>query len=162
MPLEIERRFLVDPEGDWRLAARKEICRQGYILTQAPCSMRVRIMGDQAYLTIKSQREGIAREEFEYPIPLEDANHMLDHYCHEGQICKRRYYVPFDGLTWEVDVFEGPNQGLILAEVELDHVNQEFRKPDWVRQEISGDARYFNASLALNPYQSWAHEPDHS
>ena len=157
MAIEIERRFLVDPMGDWRHASRRETCRQGYIQTSAPCSMRVRLLGNRGFITLKTKREGIAREEFEYSIPFEEAEYMLDHFCQQAQISQTRHYVTRGDLTWEVDGFERANQGLILAEVELKEPNQKIHLPEWVLEEVSGDRRYFNALLALHPFREWSH-----
>lgn len=117
--------------------------------------MRVRLLGDRGYLTIKSKRDGIQRDEFEYEIPAADAQHMLEHFCNAGIIEKTRYYTRYDGMLWEVDVFEGANKGLFLAEVELESPDQEIALPDWVVEEVSGDRRYFNAMLANHPISTW-------
>ena len=155
MGIEIERKFLVQPDGAWSQAERRLRCHQGYISSSAPCSMRVRLLGDRGYLTIKSKRDGIQRDEFEYEIPAADAQHMLDHFCDAGIIEKTRYYTRYDGMLWEVDVFEGANKGLFLAEVELESPDQEIALPDWVVEEVSGDRRYFNAMLANHPISTW-------
>lgn len=155
MGTEIERKFLVQPDGAWKQAERQLHCHQGYISTTAPCSMRVRLLGERGYITMKSKREGIQRDEFEYEIPMADATHMLDHYCDAGLIEKTRYYTHHAGMLWEVDVFEGENKGLFLAEVELESPDQSVVLPDWVLEEVSGDPRYFNAMLANFPYSTW-------
>jgi CYTH domain-containing protein len=155
MGIEIERKFLVDPDGTWNQAERHLHCHQGYISSLAPCSMRVRLLGGRGYLTMKSKRDGIQREEFEYEIPAEDASHMLEHFCDAGLIEKTRYYTRHEGMLWEVDVFEGANKGLILAEIELESTDQEIILPEWVLKEVSGDPRYFNAMLANHPYSTW-------
>ena len=117
--------------------------------------MRVRLLGERGYITMKSKREGIQRDEFEYEIPTADAKHMLEHYCDAGIIEKTRYYTRHEGILWEVDVFEGENKGLFLAEVELESPDQTVILPDWVLEEVSGDPRYFNAMLANFPYSTW-------
>ncbi|MBT5926910.1 MAG: CYTH domain-containing protein [Verrucomicrobia bacterium] len=156
MGTEIERKFLVDPNGSWRLSEKKRVCQQGYISTKAACSMRVRLMGDRGFLTMKTKREGIQRDEFEYEIPVQDAEYMLSHYCDPSIVQKTRHYLHFEGMLWEIDVFEGNNAGLILAEVELESVDQEISLPDWVTKEVSGDHRYFNAMLAKFPFKDWS------
>ena len=118
-------------------------------------TIRVRIIGEEAYLTIKSKTEGISRNEFEYPIPLEDAQIILDTLCDRPLIEKIRYKIDYDNLIWEVDEFKGENQGLILAEVELENENQTINIPDWVGEEVSHDPRYYNVNLVKHPYQTW-------
>ncbi len=154
MPLEIERKFLVI--GDvWRSHATGTIYRQGYLPTQGLTTVRVRIAGDDGFLTIKGATQGITRLEFEYPIPRQDAEDMLATLCDRPLIEKIRYVVHEHGLRWEIDEFQGDNQGLILAEVELTDEMQEIQAPDWLGQEVSDDARYFNANLAKHPFTQW-------
>ena len=155
MGIEIERKFLVDPKGAWRQSGKSLVCQQGYISTQSACSVRVRLMGEKGFLTMKTKREGIQRDEFEYEIPLADAHHMLSHYCDSSIVKKIRHYVRYQGMLWEIDAFEGDNKGLILAEVELETVDQQISLPEWVTKEVSGDPRYFNAMLAKYPFQEW-------
>ena len=155
MATEIERKFLV--KGDqWRLLATGTIYRQGYLSTKKDCSVRVRLAGNQAYLTIKGVTEGCSRAEYEYPIPAKDAQEMLDNLCQAPLIEKTRYKIDYAGLIWEVDEFAGENQGLIIAEVELTDENQSIELPDWVGKEVSDDARYFNANLVQHPYSQWS------
>ena len=116
--------------------------------------MRVRIKGEKGYLTVKGRNAGIRRAEYEYEIPLADAEAMLA-LCEHPLIEKRRYLVPYEGYTWEVDVFAGANEGLVVAEIELPAEDAAFAKPDWVGAEVSGDARYYNASLIRHPYRDW-------
>lgn len=153
MPVEIERKFLVN--GDqWRsLAVGTRYC-QGYLAT-GENTVRVRVVGEQGYLTIKGPSVGLSRPEYEYEIPIEDALEMLHSLCKPPLIEKIRYKVEFDGLVWEIDEFEGENQGLILAEVELSDVNQTITFPDWIGAEISNDPRYYNANLAKHPFNQW-------
>ncbi len=117
--------------------------------------MRVRLVGNQGYLTIKGSTKGFSRAEYEYPIPAEDAQEMLDHLCDRPLIEKTRYKIELAGLIWEVDEFAGENQGLIVAEVELTDENQTLELPDWIDVEVSDDPRYFNVNLAQHPYNKW-------
>ncbi|UBF26038.1 CYTH domain-containing protein [Kovacikia minuta CCNUW1] len=153
MSVEIERKFLV--KGDrWRsLGAGSRYC-QGYIAAGEK-TVRVRVVGNQAYLTIKGPTTGIARLEYEYSIPLADALEMLQSLCAPPLIEKMRYRVEWEGFIWEIDEFEGENQGLIVAEVELTDPNQAIALPDWIGEEVSHDSRYFNANLAKHPFSRW-------
>lgn len=164
MATEIERKFLV--KGDeWRsLATKGTVYRQGYLSTKKDCSVRVRLVGDRGYLTIKGLTQGFSRAEYEYVIPAEDAQEMLNNLCiseasREGYrplIEKTRYKIEYAGLTWEVDEFVGENQGLIIAEVELTDENHTLELPDWVGKEVSDNPRYYNVNLAQNPYRQWS------
>jgi CYTH domain-containing protein len=154
MPTEIERKFLV--KGDeWRTLATGTVYRQGYLSTKKGCTVRVRLVGNQGYLTIKGSTKGISRAEYEYPIPAEDAQEMLGNLCEPPLIEKTRYKIEFAGLTWEVDEFAGENQGLIIAEVELTDENQTIQLPDWIGKEVSDDSRYYNVNLTQHPYSQW-------
>ena len=153
MGKEIERKFLV--KGDkWRSLGKGVLYRQGYIPTSGKETVRVRIVGDTGYLTIKGATVGKARMEFEYPIPLQDAEEMLDHLCTFPLIEKKRYKIKQGDLVWEVDEFSGENEGLIIAEVELETENQTITLPDWIDREVS-DPKYYNANLAKHPYSQW-------
>lgn len=154
MGTEIERKFLVQGEG-WRSLAQGVVYRQGYITASPDRTVRVRIAGDQGYLTLKGASHGISRSEYEYAIPLQDATEMLDQLCQRPLIEKTRYRIPWGNLVWEVDEFAGENQGLIMAEVELTDPNQTVTFPDWIGAEVSADPRYFNANLAKHPFRSW-------
>jgi CYTH domain-containing protein len=155
MAQEIERKFLVKDDS-WRATAKSGVpYRQGYLSLDRGRVVRVRVKGDQGVLTIKGRRIGNSAPEYEYPIPLADAFEMLDNLCVHPLIEKVRYLVPFGGLTWEVDEFAGENQGLILAEVELDSEEQQVPLPLWAGQEVSDDPRYSNASLVQAPYSRW-------
>ncbi|MDJ0582401.1 CYTH domain-containing protein [Crocosphaera sp.] len=155
MAIEIERKFLIINDS-WRSLGLGKVYKQGYIATvDKMTTIRVRIIGEEAYLTIKSKTEGISRNEFEYPIPLEDAQMMLDTLCDRPLIEKIRYKINYDNLLWEVDEFQGENQGLIIAEVELENESQTINIPDWVGKEVSHDPRYYNVNLAKHPYQTW-------
>jgi adenylate cyclase len=163
MALEIERKFLVKND-DWRARAIKATrLRQGYLTASPDCgraSVRVRVDGTQGYLNIKSVTLGIHRHEFEYVIPLDEANEMLDTLSSGPIIDKTRYLVPNGGHVWEVDEFHGENEGLIVAEIELGSLDEPFKLPDWAGADVSDDPRYYNVSLAQNPYSRWAHAAD--
>ena len=154
MAKEIERKFLVVGDG-WRALADGVAYRQGYLSTVKERTVRVRTIGDTGYLTIKGVTVGATRSEFEYPIPAIDANEMLDDLCEKPIIEKNRYKIPVGDVTWEVDEFFGVNNGLIVAEVELQSEDQSFSKPDWIGAEVTGDPRYFNANLIANPFSTW-------
>ena len=153
MGKEIERKFLVCDEG-YRCAPGEEY-RQGYLSSAQARVVRVRTAGGKGFLTIKGPTVGVTRSEFEYEIPCDDANALLDGLCERPLIEKTRYRVPCAGLTWEVDEFHGDNAGLVVAEVELTGEDQAFEKPSWVGEEVSGDPRYFNSNLFKNPYRNW-------
>ena len=155
MGIEIERKFLVRND-DWRALALGQRYRQGYIAASLDCTVRVRIAGDQGYLTIKGATTGISRAEYEYGIPLEDAAQLLDTLCQPPLIEKTRYRIPAaSGLVWEVDEFAGENQGLIVAEIELSDPEQAVELPDWIGEEVSDDPRYLNSNLAKQPFCTW-------
>ncbi|XTZ20279.1 MAG: CYTH domain-containing protein [cyanobacterium endosymbiont of Rhopalodia fuxianensis] len=154
MVIEIERKFLV--KGDiWRSWGQGKIYRQGYILTQNETTVRVRIVEDCAFLTFKGKTKEFSREEFEYSIPLEDAEIMLKNLCDHPLIQKIRYRIHLGNLVWEVDEFQGENEGLILAEVELSSEDQYFELPAWIGEEITQDLRFYNVNLAKHPYLIW-------
>jgi CYTH domain-containing protein len=154
MAVEIERKFLVRGDG-WRSLAPGIVYRQGYITSGRGRTVRVRIAGNKAYLTIKGAPTGISRSEFEYPIPIADAEEMLRTLCDRPLIEKIRYRIEHVGLIWEVDEFLGENQGLVIAEVELTDPNQLIDLPDWIGPEVSENPRYFNAYLAKHPFSTW-------
>lgn len=155
MGQEIERKFLVEGEG-WRTGVRRTIrMRQGYLSDGMNSSVRVRMENDDAFINIKSSKDGIHRLEFQYKVPAEDASVLLDEVALEPLIEKTRHEVPVADHIWEVDVFEGENSGLIVAEVELSSIDEEFELPDWVGKEVSQDRRYYNVMLRENPYKNW-------
>lgn len=154
MQIEIERKFLLKSDA-WREGATGILYRQGYLCTDPERTVRVRIGGGTAILAIKGAGDGVARPEFEYPIPLAEATQLLDTLCLKPLVEKYRYLVPFAGLTWEIDEFLGANTGLLLAEVELEQVDQPVPLPPWIGTEVTGDPRYYNAYLARHPYSSW-------
>ncbi len=149
-PVEIERKFLVVDEG-WRLGAVGRSIRQGYLSRGDSAVVRVRIYGDDAFLTVKGKQVGITCPEFEYAIPLDEAAAMLE-LAQGSLIEKTRYRIEFSGHTWEVDEFEGENRGLILAEIELGSEDEPFAKPSWVGREVSRDPRFKNSRLCIEPY----------
>lgn len=154
MSVEIERKFLV--RGDaWRTQGEGMLLRQGYLSSSPDRIVRVRIEGNEARLTIKGRSVGATRGEWEYPIPWEDARVLLDSLCERPIIEKIRYRISFQGMLWEVDEFLGENLGLIVAEIELETEEQTFNRPEWVGEEVTHDARYFNASLLRHPYKDW-------
>ncbi len=153
MGLEIEHKFLVRNDS-WRTVEGTPY-RQGYLNSNLHRVVRVRTMGEQAVLTVKGLNTGAVRTEFEYEIPLDDANAILDNLCERPLIEKTRYKVEFAGHTWEVDEFFGDNAGLVVAELELQSVDEAFEKPDWLGEEVTDDPRYFNSNLVLRPYTTW-------
>lgn len=154
MGVEIERKFLVS--GDrWKTLGQGVLLRQGYLSSAPERTVRVRIEGESAMLTIKGKSSGATRSEWEYPVPLADAQAFLDTLCERPIIEKKRYRITFDGMVWEVDEFFGENAGLVVAEIELTAENQSFAKPDWIGEEVTHDPRYFNSSLIRNPYSRW-------
>ncbi|MCP4630898.1 MAG: CYTH domain-containing protein [bacterium] len=153
MGKEIERKFRVIKDT-WRNVKGTRY-RQGYLNSAKERNVRVRTMEDKAYLTIKGIAIGASRMEFEYEIPLQDADELLE-ICEKPLIEKTRYKVQEGGFVWEVDEFFRENQGLIVAEVELESEDQELPKPDWVGEEVTGDPRYFNSNLIKNPYANWS------
>ena len=156
MATEIEHKFLLKND-EWRKANIKKSVRyrQGYMASNKQSSVRVRISDHDAFLNIKGATLGVKRREYEYHIPEQDARELLDNLCTKPLIEKTRYYIEYEGFTWEVDVFEGDNEGLIVAEVEIDSEGQEFPKPSWVGKEVSDDPRYYNSCLAEHPYKDW-------
>ncbi|MDZ8258054.1 CYTH domain-containing protein [Nostoc sp. ChiQUE01b] len=154
MAKEIERKYLV--RGDsWRGLAEGSVYRQGYIATQDKATVRIRIVGEKSYLTIKGPNIKYSRLEFEYSIPVKDAQEILETLCERPFIEKIRYKIESAGLIWEIDEFDGVNKGLILAEVELSDENQQIELPSWIGQEVSDDSRYFNSNLVKYPFSQW-------
>jgi adenylate cyclase len=155
MAVEIERKFLV-PAGQWNPGAQVGTrLLQGYLCRGDRASVRVRLAADQAWLTVKGPTTGISRAEFEYAIPVDDANAMLAELAGGRIVEKIRYAETFAGHLWSVDRFLGDNAGLIVAEIELDHPEAVVPLPPWVGPEVSGDSRYFNSSLAVAPFSTW-------
>lgn len=157
MGVEIERKFLIISD-DYKQGSVGQDYRQGYLNSEKNRIVRVRIIGDEAFLTIKGISKGIRRTEFEYTIPLSDATHLLDHLCQQPIIEKTRFKVPYKGHIWEIDEFHGENEGLVVAEIELDQINETFETPEWVGDEVSHDWRYFNSNLLIHPFSKWEQE----
>ncbi|HMB57929.1 MAG TPA: CYTH domain-containing protein [Arenimonas sp.] len=164
MPIEIERKFTVIGDS-WRASVEKSVrMAQGYLNDMAAmkagtqkASVRVRIAGGQAFLNMKSRELGHTRQEFDYEIPLADAEALLK-LCVGGLIDKTRHYVRYAGFLWEIDVFEGSNAGLTVAEIELTSADTAFDKPDWAGREVTDALRYYNLALADRPYSQWTDE----
>ena len=154
MAQEIERKFLTKSDA-WRSNAIGRFYRQGYLSTVKERTVRIRTIRNQGYITVKGIAKGAARAEYEYEIPVKDANEMLDTLCEQPIIEKMRYEIEHNELIWLVDEFEGVNKGLILVEVELSDENQKIALPDWVGAEVTGDPNYFNSNLTRNPYSGW-------
>lgn len=154
MGIEIERKFLVCGEG-WRQPPERQTrFTQGYLSRDPARTVRVRVAGDRAFLTIKGATAGATRAEFEYAIPVPDATQLLA--LSDGPVVdKIRHLCDVEGMTWEVDEFLGANAGLVVAEIELTSEDQPFSRPVWLAEEVTGDARYVNANLAVHPYSSW-------
>ncbi|MBR4840289.1 MAG: CYTH domain-containing protein [Paludibacteraceae bacterium] len=153
MNLEIERKFLLKDDS-WKAGNIGIHYKQAYLNEPGGNTVRVRIEGDEAKLTIKSKAIGISRQEFEYTIPLADAE-ALFLLARTPIVEKYRYKIPYAGNIWEVDEFVGQNEGLVVAEIELNSENQAFEKPSWIGDEVTGDKRYYNSHLARHPYSEW-------
>ena len=155
MAVEIERKYLLKNDN-WRgIVDNGTEYIQGYLVGSKNASVRIRIEGDHAYLNIKSATLGVRRQEFEYPVPLDEAREILETLCEQPLIKKKRYHVTFGGNTWEIDEFEGENAGLIVAEIELPDEDIMPDLPDWVGEEVSDDPRYYNVSLVKHPFKKW-------
>lgn len=175
MGKEIERKFLVKPDV-YRQLATSTYYRQGYIPTVNGMTVRIRIAGERAFTTFKDHAVGLTRHEFEYEIPVADAQQMLTLMCAQPQIEKNRYVIPLEscsdttgnpciatlpdgtaieGLHWEVDEFHGDNEGLIVAELEVPSEDVHFTLPAWIGEEVTGDHRYYNSQLCKVPYNKW-------
>jgi len=151
---EIERKFLVDIARLGELTGG-EVMRQGYIDTRSLATVRARIADERGWLTLKGGNRGGVRSEFEYEIPVEDARQIIDELCRHPVVAKTRYRRQYRGYTWEIDVFEEDNAGLIVAEVELGDVAEDPPLPDWVTEEVTSDPRYYNSQLARHPFRHW-------
>ena len=155
MSIEIERKFLV-ADDSWRAAASRGMrYRQGYLSTDPGSSVRVRVCEDAAWLNIKSAPVGFARREYEYGIPAADAHEILEALCAGPIIEKTRFVVEHEGHAWEIDVFEGENSGLVVAEIELGSADEAFTLPAWAGEDVTGDVRYSNQRLVEHPYSRW-------
>lgn len=154
---EIERKFLVRGDG-WRKDARGIFCRQGYLIARNDLVVRVRLLGEKASLAIKGRKKGLSCPEYEYSIPVADAQNVLEQICLRPFIEKIRYSVVFKGNHWEIDEFEGENKGLVIAEVELEQEHQVIELPEWAGREVSLDPKYWNVNLMKHPYGLWPQE----
>lgn len=155
MPLEIERKFLVN-KSLWQKLHKPsgDLYRQGYLLTDPQKTIRVRQTPDSGFLTIKGISVGATRAEFEYEIPFAEAQELLDQFS-VSELSKVRYKIIFEDKLWEVDEFLGKNEGLIIAEIELQSEDEIFTIPDWLDNEVTGEEKYYNSNLTLNPYKNW-------
>ena len=154
MGKEIERKFLVRDDS-FRNLAEGVLIRQGYLVAGGLTSVRVRTMGDEAFLTVKGETIAASRDEYEYQIPTGDALEMIRELCEKPIIEKHRYLIDYKGYRWEIDEFHGMNEGLVVAEVELDSEDEAFEKPPWIGEEVTGDERYYNVNLVKNPFIRW-------
>lgn len=154
MAKEIERKFIIDISQLGELKSGVEI-KQGYISTTDNSTVRIRLSGDKAFLTLKGENTGTARSEFEYEIPVNDANEILAELCSGPIIEKTRYLVEHSAHTWEVDIFRGDNEGLIIAEVEMQSENERVDIPAWVTKEVTCQAKYYNSNILNNPFKNW-------
>jgi adenylate cyclase len=154
MAQEIERKFRVLSHA-FKKGAEKKYYRQGYLSTGKEAVLRVRIADKEAFISIKGANKGIVRTEFEYEIPVQDAAAILEEFCKNSIIEKIRYIVDYLGYIWEVDVFLGGNEGLVIAEIELTHEKEKFPVPEWLGEEVTGDPKYYNSNLIHHPYSQW-------
>jgi adenylate cyclase len=156
MGIEIERKFLVD-HVRWEELEKSlgEFYRQGYLLTDPQKTIRIRQTSDKGFLTIKGISVGAVRAEYEYEIPFDEAKELLDQFS-VAELSKMRYKIPIGNHVWEVDVFSGKNLGLIVAEIELKSEDETFDLPDWIDREVTGEEKYYNSNLVLEPYSDWS------
>lgn len=155
MPTETEHKYLVNHELWRQVVPNKSICvKQAYLLTDPNKTVRIRTMDNCGFITIKGKTVGASRPEFEYEIPIDEANELIDSFCTD-LIQKTRHYINYENQTWEVDVFEGQNLGLIVAEIELDDENEHYLKPNWITENVTDDRRYANSNLSLKPFLTW-------
>ncbi len=154
MAIEIERKFLVN-SFDYQKQSECTYIHQGYICAEKERVVRVRIYGEKAFITIKNAAIGFSRDEFEYEIPINEAKQMLDVVCIQPTIEKYRYKFQYKGFTWEIDEFLGENEGLVIAEIELESENTSFEIPNFIADEVTNDTRYYNANLIKNPFRNW-------
>ncbi|MDP4181815.1 MAG: CYTH domain-containing protein [Bacillota bacterium] len=152
---EIERKFLT-LNRMYRDLTKGVLYKQGFLSSNSERVVRVRIAGNKGYLTVKGPHIGISRVEYEYEIPVNDADEMLEDLCIRPLIEKHRYTLSYEGFTWEIDEFHGENEGLVVAEIELEYESQKFKIPDWIGNEVTGDLRYYNSNLLVNPYCKWS------
>lgn len=154
MGIEIEKKYLVT-SNQFKMHSNPVYYMQGYLHEDSEKSIRIRVYKNKGFLAIKSSNVGLVRAEYEYEIPFEDAREMLTKYCTKPLIEKNRYILSYEGFKWEVDEFYGDNEGLVLAEIELESIDTIFPKPSWIGEEVTGDPRYYNTSLSVKPYKLW-------
>ncbi len=155
MAIEIEHKFLL-ANDDWRKqVSHSHTYKQGYLNSDKNSSVRIRIADDKAWLNIKSATIGTHRQEYEYLIPIDDANEIINTLCHKPLIEKTRHFVSIEPHLWEIDEFAGENAGLIVAEIELSAIGEKFIKPSWLGQEVTNDVRYYNNNLSKHPFSRW-------
>ncbi len=154
MAIEIEKKFLIKHMPVAQITYSESI-KQGYIISNEKKVIRVREKGNKYFITIKGNKIGISRFEFEYEIPKSDALELFENFCDIGSIEKTRHYVKHHGHLWEIDEFHNENEGLIVAEIELNSEDEEFDIPDWILQEVTSDSKYYNMNLILNPFKDW-------
>lgn len=154
MGKEIERKFLVKNETYKKLCSGK-LYKQGYLNSNPDRTVRIRIVDNKGFITIKDKGSNLSRSEFEYEIPYMEAEEILDNICEKPIIEKTRYFYNYMGHLWEIDEFHGENEGLVIAEIELSNEGESFTFPDWIGEEVTYDSRYFNSCLITNPYKSW-------
>jgi len=159
MGIEIERKFLVQ-DNSWKEGAVGKLYCQGYLSREKGHVVRVRRVEERAFLTVKGAGDGLSRPEYEYEIPVEDGQELLDTLCEHPLIEKLRYLVQYEGMVWEVDEFFKENRGLVVAEIELSSPEQRFREPPWLGVEVTGDPRYYNSSLSCTPFSRWDDEQE--
>lgn len=159
MGREIERKYLVK-NNLYRNNFKGVLYRQAYLNNSPERTVRVRVYNQKGYLTIKGPTEGCVRAEFEYGIPFNEAQTIIDSLCEKPVIEKYRYKVEYEGLIWEIDEFIGDNTGLVIAEIELSDENQSFLKPSWIGEEVTGDQRYYNSNLVKKPFCTWTERTD--
>lgn len=155
MAIEIEHKFLIKNDAWKNSISKSSEYKQGYLVSDSKRSIRIRISNNKAWLNIKSATIGTHRQEFEYEIPLTEGTEILNSLCEKSLIEKIRHFVPFEQHTWEIDVFTGDNEGLIVAEIELSRTGESFKIPDWIDKEVTADLRYYNNNLCKNPYKHW-------
>ncbi|MCF8369067.1 MAG: CYTH domain-containing protein [Bacteroidales bacterium] len=154
MAIEIERKFLVKNHSFKKLA-KGVLYQQGFLSINKERIVRIRLVGNLAWITIKGLSHGAMRKEFEYSIPVHDAKIILEEMCQKPIISKYRYEIKFEGSIWEVDEFMNENDGLVIAEIELQHEDDDFEKPDWIGNEVTGEEKYYNSNLINNPFKNW-------
>lgn len=157
MGREIERKFLVK-NNEFKQLSKGVLYKQGYLSSNFERTVRVRVSNGKGHITIKGTSKGAVRPEYEYQIPVDEANEIIDSLCEKPIIEKFRYKYTYQGFTWEIDEFLGENEGLVIAEIELETEDTVFTKPEWIGEEVTEDVRYFNSNLVKMPYKCWKDE----